>query len=231
MLLYYITDRGQFPGDEAARRRRLVEKVGEAARCGVDYIQLREKDLSSRELELLAREAVKAVRTNAHLRTENRDMRTALLINSRTDVVLASGADGVHLPAKDISPSEVREIWTRSLSSSSSPHRGLAGASCAVIGVSCHSIEEVRSAAGHSDFAVFGPVFEKRREPGSVPCGVAALQQACAEKIPVFALGGVTLENAEACRKAGAAGIAGVRLFQENDIRTVVEALAGAPRA
>ncbi len=231
MLLYYITDRGQFPGDEALRRRRLLEKIGEAARCGVSYIQLREKDLSSRELESLAREAVQVVRANAQLRTESRDLRTALLINSRTDVALASGADGVHLPAKDISPSEVREIWTQSLSSSSSPHRGLADAQRAIIGVSCHSIEEVRSAAGHADFAVFGPVFEKRSEPGSVPRGLGALQQACAEKIPVFALGGVTLENAEACRKAGAAGIAGIRLFQENDVRTVVEALAGAPRA
>ena len=56
-LLYYITDRSQFPGDEASRRRRLLEKIAEAARCGVDYIQLREKDLSARDLEVLARES------------------------------------------------------------------------------------------------------------------------------------------------------------------------------
>jgi len=56
-LLYYITDRTQFPGNESSRRRRLLEKIGEAARAGVDYIQLREKDLSTRDLELLAKEA------------------------------------------------------------------------------------------------------------------------------------------------------------------------------
>ena len=63
-LLYYITDRTQFPGDESARRRALLAKIADAARSGVDYIQLREKDLSTRDLEALAREAVVAVREN-----------------------------------------------------------------------------------------------------------------------------------------------------------------------
>lgn len=65
MLLYYITDRTQFPGNEADRRRRLLEKIAEAARCGVDYIQLREKDLSPRELEILARDAVRTIQASA----------------------------------------------------------------------------------------------------------------------------------------------------------------------
>src|SRR5208282_4168078 len=109
-LLYYITDRSQFRGDEHARRRALLAKVSEAARAGVEYIHLREKDLSARELEMLARDALAAVRNSVPLRTENRELstgpelRTRLLINSRTDVALAVGADGVHLRADDITP-------------------------------------------------------------------------------------------------------------------------------
>ena len=75
-LLYYITDRSQFRGDERARRRALLAKVAEAARARVDYIQLREKDLSARELEMLARDALSAVRNSTPLRTENRELRT-----------------------------------------------------------------------------------------------------------------------------------------------------------
>src|SRR5579863_10037448 len=107
-LLYYITDRIAFAGDEPIRRRRLIEKISEAARAGIDYIQLRENDLSTRELESLAREAVSIL---TQLRAENRELRTNLLINSRTDIALATGADGVHLRSSDISPQDVRAIW------------------------------------------------------------------------------------------------------------------------
>src|ERR1700733_8973199 len=110
-LLYYITDRTAFPGDESLRRSRLLEKIGEAAHAGVDYIQLREKDLSTRHLEGLAREAVRIVHECARLVAENREPRTALLINSRTDVALAVQADGVHLRSDDIAPQEVRTVW------------------------------------------------------------------------------------------------------------------------
>src|ERR1700726_4132726 len=106
-LLYYITDRSQFRGDEHARRHALLAKVAEAARAGVDYIQLREKDLSTRELESLAREVVSIVHESSQLRAENRELRTALLINSRTDVALAVQADGVHLRSNDVRPQEV----------------------------------------------------------------------------------------------------------------------------
>src|SRR5216684_1694908 len=107
-LLYYITDRSSFPGDEHARRLRLLDKIAEAASHGIDYIQLREKDLSARELESLAREAMRII---FKLRTENRKLTTVLLINSRTDVALATAASGVHLRAHDISPQEVRAAW------------------------------------------------------------------------------------------------------------------------
>src|SRR5580692_6395530 len=108
-LLYYITDRTQFRGDEPTRRRELLLKIAEAAKAGVDYIQLREKDLSARELETLAREALKIIRDESPLRTENRRRRTYLFLNSRTDIALATGADGVHLRSGDIAPTEVRQ--------------------------------------------------------------------------------------------------------------------------
>src|SRR6201993_2217673 len=137
-LLYYITDRAAFPGDESTRRRRLLEKIREAAKAGVDYIQLREKDLPTRDLESLAREAVAILE---QLRTENRELRTALLINSRTDIALAVGADGVHLRSEDVSPEEVREVC-----GAGAPARELSPRA-PLIAVSCHSPAEVAQAA------------------------------------------------------------------------------------
>jgi thiamine-phosphate pyrophosphorylase len=222
-LLYYITDRTTFPGDESSRRRRLLEKIAEASRAGVDYIQLREKDLSTRDLESLAREAFRVVRESAQLRSENRELRTALLINSRTDVALAVEADGVHLRSRDISPEEVKRIWKEC--DAGAPARETSPQDPR-IGVSCHSPEEVAEAAANSaTFAVFAPVFEKKEAPGARPTGLAHLEQACRAKIPVLALGGVTLSNARSCLEAGAAGIAGIRLFQQNDVAEVVHRL------
>jgi thiamine-phosphate pyrophosphorylase len=208
-LLYYITDRIQFPGDENARRRRLLDKIAEGAHSGVDLIQLREKDLSARELEVLALSAVRIVRQNS--------AQTKLLINSRTDIALAVGADGVHLRSGDLSPRIVRDIWSQGRRLAAAP----ADARC-LIAVSCHSPVEVReAAAAGADFAVFAPVFEKTASPGTAPLGLHALQQACQAAIPVLALGGVTETNAQSCLAAGATGIAAIRLFQHNDINRV----------
>jgi thiamine-phosphate pyrophosphorylase len=217
LLLYYITDRTQLPGDENARRRALLEKIGEAARFGVNFIQLREKDLPPRELEALALAALRIVHKNPPLATENWQPTTGFLINSRTDVALACGADGVHLRSDDISPSDVRKIWSQG---------GRGADARPLLGVSCHSVPDVaRAAAEGANFAVFAPVFEKRDAPDARPAGLDALREACKQKIPVLALGGITLENAHACLQAGAAGIAGIRIFQENDIREVVRRL------
>lgn len=214
LLLYYITDRSQLPGEEAARRGLVLEKIAEAARCGVDYIQLREKDLSTRELELLAGKAVQAVRSNSTPRTENQALKTRLLVNSRTDVALAAGADGVHLRSDGVLPSDVRHIWSQC---------GAGTPAGAMVGVSCHSAEEVRRAAvAGADFAVFGPVFGKA---GFSAAGLEALRHASQHEIPVLALGGVTLENTRSCLEAGAAGIAGIRLFQESEICRVVDTI------
>lgn len=221
LLLYYITDRTQFAGGEIQRRRRLLDKITEAARYGVNYVQLREKDLSPRELETLAREAVDPILPKG----ENQFpvTRTRLLINSRSDIARSTGADGVHLRSEDISPSEARMVW----------HRGNAGTpfiespgAKPIIAVSCHTQDEVAAAeANGADFAVFGPVFEKRGGAGLTAAGLDALRQACRYKIPVLALGGVTLENAGECLHAGAAGIAAIRLFQENGIDEVMRVL------
>lgn len=219
-LLYYITDRSQFGGDESARRHALLAKIAEAAEAGVDYIQLREKDLSARDLETLARDALATVRNTTPLRTGNRELRSRLLINSRTDIALAVGADGVHLRADDIAPHEARHMLE------ASAHRPLA-TDRFLVSVSCHTTAEVVAAeAGKVDFAVFAPVFGKSggivRTPGA---GLDALRRACQAKIPVLALGGVSIKNAALCLSAGAAGVAGIRLFQENKIEDVVRAL------
>jgi thiamine-phosphate pyrophosphorylase len=227
-LLYYITDRTAFPGDETARRRRLLEKVAEAARAGIDYIQLREKDLPARELESLAREALRAVRDAGKLATAKRQPETALLINSRTDIALAVGADGVHLRSDDILPQQARRIWesAETFAALRTPRSVGQLPRLPIIGVSCHSPAEVgQAAANGGTFAVFAPVFEKKDAPNARPTGLELLKQACRTNIPVFALGGVTLDNAKACLAAGAAGLAAIRLFQENDVGVVVRGL------
>ncbi len=226
LLLYYITDRKQFAGSEADQRRALLERIAAAARAGVDYIQLREKDLPARDLEQLAREAVAAIRAM----TKDQRPTTRLLINSRTDVALACGADGVHLPAGDLPASEVRAIASVAARDSQLATRNF------IVAVSCHSAAEVQSAYSHgADFVVFGPVFEKRGKTG---VGLKALSEACRgggpvpktegghrSAMPVLALGGVTLPNAAECLRAGAAGVAGIRLFQEGDVAAAVRQL------
>ena len=216
MLLYYITDRAQFPGTEPQRRDHVLSKISEAAIAGVDYIQLREKDLPGRALESLAQSAAKLIRKSNSI--------TRLLINSRTDVALAAEADGVHLPSNDISPLKVKEVW-----------REAKGLGEPIVAVSCHTEEEVMAAASAADrvaagvharpadFAVFAPVFEKQGAQKNA--GIAQLRQACRHPIPVIALGGVSTENAHLCLEAGASGIAGIRLFQENDVAAVVTKL------
>jgi thiamine-phosphate pyrophosphorylase len=222
-LLYYITDRSAFTGDERARRRKLLDKIAQAARCSVDYIQLREKDLQARALEWLARDAMQIIR---NLRAEKPTLQTALLINSRIDLAIAVGADGIHLRSNDISPEDARTIWRQAhkcgagtLARENSPQDPL-------ISIACHSQQEVaRAVNARANFAVFAPVFEKKDLPGSRPAGLETLREACRYRIPVIALGGITAQNAKSCLEAGAAGIAGIRLFQDNDIAEMIRQL------
>lgn len=220
MLLYYITDRTQFPGTESHCWKCLLRKIAEAALAGVDYIQLREKDLCGRALESLAKDVVRIIR-------ETRSS-TRLLINSRTDIALAAEADGVHLTSNDVSPLDLKKIW-----------RKTQGRGEPIVAVSCHGEADIIAAESASDrvaadvhvrppsddFVVFGPVFEKRGAEQTV--GIDQLRQVCRHRIPVLALGGVTTENAHLCIEAGAKGIAGIRLFQESDVAAAVRNLRG----
>jgi thiamine-phosphate pyrophosphorylase len=226
-LFYYITDRKFFSGDDKSRRSRLLDKVTEAASAGVDYIQLREKDLTARELETLAREAITIVRGYARQSEKSGKRGPALLVNSRTDVALAVAASGVHLPGSGVTPADVRGMWktvTESNVTGADARKNLPGNP--VVSIACHSAEEATK-AGHcgADLALFAPVFEKRDAPDAHAHGLATLREACRAKVPVLALGGITLENAESCLRAGAAGIAAIRLFQENNIAEVVREL------
>jgi thiamine-phosphate pyrophosphorylase len=199
----------QFPGREPERRNRLLDRIADAARNRIDFVQLREKDLSSHDLEELGRQAVSRIRALSG--------NTRLLINSRTDVALAAGADGVHLRSRDVSPAEVRKIWTQ-----------VAGPGNAVIAISCHTRQEAVAAhqAG-ADFVVFSPVYEKKDSPNVPPAGLELLRLVCSTQIPVLALGGITPQNAALCLEAGAKGIAGIRLFQEGNLAARVAALRG----
>jgi len=196
----------QFPGRERERRTRLLDRIAEAARCGIDFVQLREKDLPSRDLEDLAKEAVQRIRSASG--------KTRLLINSRTDVALAAGADGVHLRSKDVLPADVREIWTK-----------VAGGN-PIVAASCHTGQEVvADQNAGADFVVFSPVFEKKSAPNIPATGLESLRSICRAQIPVLALGGITPRNAAHCVAAGAKGIAGIRLFQEGNLASSVAAL------
>lgn len=214
MLLYYITDRLQLSSSASDPRTALLQKIAEAADAEVDYIQLREKDLPIRKLEGLAQDAVRIIR-EANARS-NRKSATRFLINSRLDIALAVGADGVHLRSDDISIADARSIASA------------AGSQSFLIARSCHMPNEVRNAErDHADFVVLAPIFQKNAAPQAAPIGLDILADATRSRLPILALGGITLQNASDCMSAGAAGIAAIRLFQENRIAEVVSRLRG----
>ena len=183
MLRCYITDRRSLPAGAA-----LIDSIRVNLAAGVEWIQIREKDLSARELFDLVTQALSL--PNPH--------GSKILVNTRVDVALAAGAAGAHLPAGSPPP----RIW-RALT----PPGFL-------VGVSSHTIDEVRAAQDEgADYAVFGPVFSPlSKATGLEPRGLA--QAARAVGIPVLALGGITASNVEDCIQAGAAGVAAISLYQ-----------------
>ena len=208
MLRYAITSRTLYPGNELQQQAALLREASRWVAEGIDFIQLREKDLPAADIAVLAREILQTIAAKASP--------TKLLINSRPDIALATGAHGVHLTAH---PDELTSAQVRSLYDS-------ANRPAPIITISCHSLEEVhRAHLNQADAILFAPVFEKIAfekiiagetiTPGQ---GIDRLRAAClaASPIPVYALGGVTLEKAAACLDAGAAGIAGIRLFHQS---------------
>jgi len=185
-LRCYITDRRTLaPGAS------LLDCIARNLTSGVEWIQIREKDLSARELFELTREVMAL--PNPRL--------SKILVNTRIDVALAAGAGGAHLPAGSPAP----RCWR------SCAPRGF------LIGVSCHTLDELCAAeADGADYAVFSPIFPPRsKAAGAQPLGLEALAKAAhAVRIPVLALGGITSENAQECIRAGASGIAAISLYQ-----------------
>jgi thiamine-phosphate pyrophosphorylase len=183
--LYLITDRRLAKGGLVAACEGVLAAAGsDAPRIA---IQLREKDLTGRELLALARELRKI--STAH--------GAMLLINDRIDVALACEADGVHLPADSFAVRDARELLGKSK----------------LIGCSTHSIAEVEAAnRASANFAVFGPVYDPISKSAYGPAtGVEALREACeASDIPVYALGGITPEHIEELSDCDVAGVAAI---------------------
>jgi thiamine-phosphate pyrophosphorylase len=208
-IVCYVTDRKALGSDDTLRG--LTERIRLASAAGVDWVQIREKDLGAKDLLALVRQAV----ANGSAR---------VMVNERLDVALAAGAAGVHL-GRESTP--VREVvrWCRA---GNAPAEFL-------IGVSCHGMEDAREAeAAGASYVFFGPVFDtpSKRDFGA-PQGIARLAEVCRSvRIPVIAIGGVDEKNAMECVRAGAAGIAAIRLFQEKagaeTLRDTVNRLHGA---
>jgi thiamine-phosphate pyrophosphorylase len=204
-VLYLITDRLALgSGDN------LLKVVEKALRGGVRAVQLREKDLPTRELVELA----------SQMRDLTRRYRARLLVNDRVDVALAVGADGVHLGHQSLPVAEVRRLL--------GPEK--------LIGVSTHQLEEILPAAFQgADFLTFSPVyFTPSKACYGPPQGLERLQSACqTSPIPVFALGGIRPEKLPELRAAGASGIAAISAILDakdpcSAASNMLEALAGA---
>jgi thiamine-phosphate pyrophosphorylase len=207
MKLCYVTDRKALPGPAEEQVRALLKKIENAGQAGVDWIQIREKDLSGRGLATLVSAAVSRVPRSCRI-----------LVNDRLDVAIAAGAGGVHLGEHSLAVQDAKQLVNEKR----------VGADF-LVGVSTHSHGAARAAekAG-ADYLIFGPVFATPSKAAfGAPQGVERLREVCASVgVPVIAIGGVTAQNVEQCVKAGATGIAAIRLFQyAEDMATIVRNL------
>jgi len=204
--LYLVTDRHQ------TDKRPLAAVIEETLKAGVKAVQLREKDLSAKELFDLARS----------LRGLTSQYRARLFINDRLDIAIAVKADGVHLGQKGFSASDIKQFLKSALHITPliETFRGRHPASLSpqalsgerfLIGVSAHSREEARKAEEDgADFITIGPVFYTASKAGyGRPLGVEIIKSVKeAVKIPVFAIGGIKLDTISEVVAAGADGIA-----------------------
>jgi thiamine-phosphate pyrophosphorylase len=209
MQLCAITDRRCLP--DSGVPQRLLDLAENWSAGGVQFIQLREKDLAAQELQSLAREMMERIDRK----------RTKLLVNISAPewawLAAAAGADGVHLAGR---PSPGAAACVRQAFRSS----GLSDGLDAFISVPCHCLQDIDVAGNEQvDLMLFSPVFEKpsRRPETFFPQGLEGLRRACqaANGVPVLALGGAIAANAQDCVAVGAAGVAGIRLFLGDDWR------------
>jgi len=205
-IICYVTDRKSLAeGDSGAG---VLGRIRAAIAAGVDWVQIREKVLSGRELLGLVREAVAAGGS------------ARVIVNDRLDMALAAGAAGVHLGRESLGARDVVR-WCKS-SGGNAPADFL-------VGVSCHSLADAREAeSAGAAYIFFGPVFDTPSKRGmGEPQGVARLEEICRSvAIRVLAIGGVNEQNAGDCIRAGAAGIAAIRLFQDTrDAETLKDAV------
>jgi thiamine-phosphate pyrophosphorylase len=217
-LLCYVTDRrGVRVANPAESLTALTRKIEEIAAAGVDWVQIREKDLPGKELASLTRQALAiAAKTSA-----KRPSAFRVLVNDRLDVAIAERASGVHLGEKSLPVAEAKRLVESAV-------RKRVVDDSFLIGVSCHSIEAAQAAQHDgANYIFFGPVFATPSKAGfGEPQGVNRLAEVCrAVAIPVVAIGGITIDNANSCLQAGVAGIAAIRLYQDtpDPISTVVQ--------
>jgi thiamine-phosphate pyrophosphorylase len=204
-ILYLITRGATAEATTSASKefQDILRQVSAAVAAGVQLIQLREKRLTARVLFELTARAVEITRGTS----------TRLLVNDRADIAASAGADGVHLTTRSLEPEIVRKTFGVDF----------------LIGASTHSLAEATSARdGGADFVVFGPIFPtSSKEEYGPPRGVDCLVDMAAElaPFPVLALGGISIDNAPECFRAGASGLAGISLFcaPENLSRTCAE--------
>lgn len=199
------------------RLQEFVNRIETVAAAGVDWIQIREKDLSARELTWVTRKILGFLRDDrAPTATRHHDAR--IIVNDRLDIALAERAGGIHLAENSLPVIDAKRL----VDMRSSGHDFLVGASC-------HSLEAARLAERDgADYLFFGPVFATPAKASfGAPQGLERLAVVCdSVSIPVVAIGGVTLENAAACIRRRAAGVAAIRLFQEaSDLRLLVDRL------
>ena len=201
----------------------MFGKIFDAIAAGVNWVQIRGKDLPTRELLALVQRSIDAseAREPGESNPDSQPHHAKVIVNDRLDVAIAAAAAGVHLGSAS---APLREVvsWCRS---GNAPREFLIGASCHTLAEACGA---EKAGAG---YVIFGPVFDtpSKREFGP-PAGIAQLAAVCATlRIPVLAIGGVDTRNAGECRRAGAAGIAGIRIFQDArdaaELRGTVELL------
>jgi thiamine-phosphate pyrophosphorylase len=218
-ILCYVTDRHSLPAaPQVDLIQPLLERIATIAAAGVDWVQLREKDLSGKESASLVRQA----RDHISKQGSHSKSTTRIIVNDRLDVALAEQAGGIHLGENSLPVDEAKRLLLSS-PVAQTPVRDF------IVGISCHSPEAAKSAASSgADYIFFGPVFATPSKAAyGVPQGLDRLAQVCSSvSIPVLAIGGITLANVSSCLSAGASGIAAIRLFQDAaDPASIVDAI------